>query len=337
MKILVYSTRPYDKEYLDAANRGSHELHFYETRLERRTATLADSFPAICCFVDDELDASVLRQLNHGGTKLVTLRSTGFNNVDLVSAEELGLTVMRVSQYSPYAVAEFATGLILALSRKIHRAYNRVREGNFLLDGLLGFDLHGKTVGIVGTGKIGSVLAQIMHGFGCRVLGYDMYQNEQCLELGMAYVPLQELLAQSDIVSLHAPLTPETRHMINRETLSLMKPGAMLINTSRGALVDTRALLSALKQRQLGAVGMDVYEEESHIYYQNLSEQIIPDDVITRLTTFPNVLITGHQAFFTREALIMIAGTTIQNITDFEAGRTNENIVEAKKKIKKAS
>ena len=336
MKTLVYSTRTYDKEYLEMANRGVHEFHFYETQLERRTAALARGFPVVCCFVDDELDAPVLRQLSRGGTKLITLRSTGFNNVDLMAAEELRLTVMRVSQYSPYAVAEFATGMILALSRKIHRAYNRVREGNFLLDGLLGFDIHGKIVGIVGTGKIGSVLAQIMHGFGCQLLGYDVTQNQSCLELGMRYVSLNELLAQSDIVSLHTPLTPKTRHIINRETLPLMKPGAMLINTSRGALVDTRALMSALKKQQLCAVGLDVYEEESHIYYQDLSEQIISDDVITRLTTFPNVLITGHQAFFTCEALIMIAETTIQNLSDFEAGRTNENIVEAKKMVKKA-
>jgi D-lactate dehydrogenase len=337
MKTLVYSTRPYDKEYLEMANRGVHEFHFYETRLESHTAILARGFPAVCCFVDDELDAPVLRQLSQGGTKLITLRSTGFNNVDLIAAEELELTVMRVSQYSPYAVAEFATGMILALSRKIHRAYNRVREGNFLLDGLLGFDIHGKTVGIVGTGRIGSVLAQIIHGFGCQLLGYDVYQNKTCLELGMRYVSLNELLAQSDIVSLHTPLTPETHYMINRETLSLMKPGAMLINTSRGALVDTKALISALKQQQLCAVGLDVYEEESHIYYQDLSEQIISDDVITRLMTFPNVLITGHQAFFTCEALTMIAGTTIQNLSDFEAGRTNENIVAAKKMVKKAA
>jgi D-lactate dehydrogenase len=337
MKVIVYSTRPYDREYLEMANRGMHEFHFYETQLERRTAMLARGFPAVCCFADDELDAPVLKQLSRDGTKLITLRSTGFNNVDLMTAENLGLTVMRVSRYSPYAVAEFAVGMILALSRKIHRAYNRVREGNFLLDGLLGFDIHGKIVGIVGTGKIGSVLAQIMQGFGCHLLGYDVNQNQSCLELGMRYVSLNELLAQSDIVSLHTPLTPETRHMINRETLSLMKPGAMLINTSRGALVDTRALISALKKQQLSAVGLDVYEEESHIYFQDLSDQIIPDDVITRLTTFPNVLITGHQAFFTREALTMIAETTIQNINDFAAGRTNENVVEAKKMVKKVS
>jgi D-lactate dehydrogenase len=337
MKVFVYSTRPYDREYLEAANRGVHELHFHETQLESHTAVLARGFPVVCCFVDDELDAPVLGQLSQGGTKLITLRATGFNNVDLKAAEELDLTVMRVSHYSPYAVAEFAAGMILSLSRKIHRAYNRVREGNFLLDGLLGFDIHGKTVGIVGTGKIGSVLARIMHGFGCQLLGYDMTQNQSCLELGMRYVSLNELLAQSDIVSLHAPLTPETRHMVNAETLSVMKPGAMLINTSRGALVDTRGLISALKTQQLSAVGMDVYEEESHIYFQDLSDQIIPDDIIARLMTFPNVLITGHQAFFTREALIIIAETTIQNINDFAAGVTNENIVEAKKMVRKAS
>jgi D-lactate dehydrogenase len=337
VKVIVYSTRSYDREYLEMANRGVHELHFHESRLESRTAVLAQGFPAVCCFADDVLDATVLRQLGQGGSKLIALRSTGFNNVDLMAAEELGLTVMRVSRYSPYAVAEFAVGMMLMLSRKIHRAYNRVREGNFLLEGLLGFDIHGKTVGIAGTGKIGSVLAQIMHGFGCPLLGYDVMQNKACLELGMRYVSLNELLAQADIVSLHAPLTPETHHMINEKTLALMKPGAMLINTSRGALVDAGALITALKKGQLSAVGLDVYEEESHIYFQDLSEQIIPDDVITRLMTFPNVLITGHQAFFTREALTIIAETTMQNINDFAAGHGNENVLEAKKMVKRAS
>jgi D-lactate dehydrogenase len=337
MKTIVYSTRPYDRDYLEMANRGVHELHFHETQLDSRTAVLAQGFPVVCCFVDDELGAPILRQLSQGGTRLITLRAMGFNNVDLRAAEELGITVMRVSHYSPYAVAEFAAGMILTLSRKIHRAYSRVREGNFLLDGLLGFDIHGKTVGIVGTGKIGSVLAQIMHGFGCVLLGYDVTQDQSCLELGMRYVSLNELLAQSDIVSLHVPLTPETRHMVNAETLSVMKPQAMLINTSRGALVDTRALISALKKQKLSAVGLDVYEEESHIYFQDLSDQIIPDDVIARLMTFPNVLITGHQAFFTREALIMIAETTIQNISDFAAGHSNKNVLKAKEMVKKAS
>jgi D-lactate dehydrogenase len=278
----------------------------------------------------------VLEQLSRGGTRLVALRATGFNNVDLSTADKLGMTVMRVSRYSPYAVAEFAAGMMLVLDRKIHRAYVRVREGNFLLDSLLGFDLHGKVVGIVGTGKIGSVLAKIMTGFGCELLGYDLMPNPDCLKLGMRYESLNALLTAADIVSLHIPLTPETHHLINSERLSLMKPGAMLINTSRGALVDTRALIWALKKQRLGAVGLDVYEEESHIYFQDLSDKVIPDDVITRLMTFPNVLITAHQAFFTREALTMISETTIQNITDFADGRTNDNIVTGKEVIKPA-
>lgn len=244
------------------------------------------------------------------------------------------MTIMRVSCYSPYAVAEFAIGMMLALSRKIHRAYNRVREGNFLLHGLIGFELHGKTVGIVGTGKIGSVLARILQGFGCLLLAYDTIENPECTAQVVRYVPLKELLNNSDIVSLHLPLTPETRHLINAENLSYMKPGATLINTSRGALVDTRALIRALKKGHLGAVGLDVYEEESHIFYEDLSEEIIPDDVITRLLTFPNALVTGHQAFFTREAMATIAETTIQNISDFAAGHENENILRPGKMLR---
>jgi D-lactate dehydrogenase len=327
MKVLVYSTRPYDEESLNSANQGKHELHFTETRLNERTANLAEGYPAACCFVDDAITANVVKQLDKGGTRLIVLRSTGFNNVDLLAADKAGMTIMRVSHYSPYAVAEFAICMILALNRKIHRAYERVREGNFLLDGLLGFDLHGKTVGIVGTGKIGSVFTEILHGFGCKLLGYDVVENHDCLSVGMRYVTLEELLSESDIVSLHAPLTPQTHHIINARTLSLMKPGAMLINTSRGALVDSRALITALKKRHLGAAGLDVYEEESHIYFQDLSNEVIADDVITRLTTFPNVIITGHQAFFTEEALTVIAETTIKNISDFEGGRSNENIL----------
>jgi D-lactate dehydrogenase len=337
VKVFVYSTRPYDQQWLDQANKNKHELHYTEARLDKRTVSLAKDYPAICCFVDDTLNATVLKQLNQGGTGLVALRSTGFNNIDLLAAEKLGITVMRVSNYSPYAVAEFAVCMILALNRKIHRAYERVREGNFLLDGLLGFDLNDKVVGIIGTGKIGSVLARILHGFGCKLLGHDVRQNPVCVEFGMKYVTLDGLLKRSDIVSLHAPLTPQTRYMINADTLSLMKPGAMLINTSRGALVDSRSLIEALKKGHLGAAGLDVYEEESHIYFQDLSDEIITDDVIARLTTFPNVIITGHQAFFTREAMLVIAETTIKNINDFAAGRGNENILEAKEKVKRAS
>lgn len=327
MKVLVYSTRSYDKEFLQNANQRKHELHFTEVRLDRRTVVLAHGYPAICCFAEDDLSERVLRELALGGTRLITLRAAGFNNVDLRAADELGMTVMRVASYSPYAVAEFAVGMLLTLNRNIHRAHHRVREGNFLLDGLLGFDIHGKTVGVIGTGRIGTVFAQIMHGFGCFLLGYDQTKNPECLNLGMTYVPLEELLRQSDIISLHIPLTPETRYMINSRTLALLKEGAILINTSRGALVDTRALIPYLKKCRICAVGLDVYEEEAHLYYQDLSDQIIPDDVIARLLTLPNVLITGHQGFFTREALTEIAETTIRNLSDFAAGRTNENIL----------
>jgi D-lactate dehydrogenase len=238
---------------------------------------------------------------------------------------------MRVSNYSPYAVAEFAVGMILAMNRHIHRTYQRVREGNFRLDGLLGFDLHGKAVGVVGTGRIGAIFAKIMSGFGCCLFGHDKYENSECIQLGMRYVSLEELLRRSDIVSLHTPLTPETHHMINAETIAWLKDGAMLVNTSRGSLVDTQALIPHLKQCRICAVCLDVYEEEEHIYYRDLSNQVITDDVISRLLTFPNVLITGHQAFFTREAMQTIAETTIRNIEDFEAGRANENLLKSEK------
>ena len=334
MKVLVYSARPYDKKFLEVANQKKHELHFIEARLDESTTVLARQYTSVCCFVDDILSKKVIKQLSDGGTRLVALRATGFNNVDLKAAEELGMTIMRVSRYSPYAVAEFAVGMMLALDRKIHRAYNRVREGNFLLHGLIGFELHGKIVGIVGTGKIGSVLARILQGFGCILLAYDATENPECTKLGVRYVPLKELLSKSDIVSLHLPLTPETRHLINDENLSNMKPGAMLINTSRGALVDTRALIRALKKGHLGAVGLDVYEEESHIFFEDLSDEIIPDDVIMRLLTFPNALVTGHQAFFTEEAMAIIAETTIKNIGDFAAGRENENVLKPENVIR---
>lgn len=325
MRVMVYSARPYDRTYLDAANQGQHELVYVEAALTEQTVGLAHGVPAVVGFVDDTMNAAVLEQLHAGGTGLVTLRSTGFNNVDLGAAQRLGLWAMRVLRYSPYAVAEFAVGLMLAVNRKLHRAYNRVRDGNFLLNGLIGFDVHGKTVGVVGTGKIGAVFAEIMKGFGCTLLAYDVAENPECVALGARYLPLNDLLAQSDIVSLHVPLLPQTYHMINTDTLALMKKGAVLINTSRGGLVDTEALIAALKSGQLGGVGLDVYEEESHIYYRDLSSEIIIDDTFARLMVFPNVIVTGHQAFFTHEALTTIAETTIRNINDFAAGRTNEN------------
>ena len=330
MRCLVTSSRPYDQEFLNAANQGHHEFSFVETPLREDTAAVAHGYPAVCPFVDDTLNSAVLEALAQGGTRVLALRSTGFNHVDLTVAERLGITVMRVEEYSPYSVAEFALALMLTLNRHLHKAYNRVREDNFLLDGLMGFDMHGKTVGIVGTGKIGTILATILHGMGCRLLGHDQISSPDCQALGMHYVDhLDTLLAESQIVSLHLPLIPATRHLINHERISKMQPGAMLINTSRGALVDTLAIIAALKSHHLGAVGLDVYEEEAGLYFHNLSDDIICDDTFARLLTFPNVVITGHQAFFTREAMTTIATTTIANLDDFAAGRENGNIVRA--------
>lgn len=329
MRCLVTSARPYDQQFLSAANDGRHELVFVETALNADTAFIAQGYPALCLFVGDTLDAKTLETIARLGTKLLVLRSTGFNHVDISAAGKHGITVMRVRDYSPYAVAEYAVGLMLTLNRHLHKAYNRVRDGNLLLDGLLGFDMHGKTVGIVGTGKIGTALARILHGMGCHLLGYDTVLNPACQELGVAYVSLETLLAKSHIVSLHVPLFPETRHLMNAERFALMPEGAMLINTSRGALIDTTALIAALKSRHLGAIGLDVYEEEADLYFKNHCDDIICDDSFERLLTFPNVVITGHQAFFTREAMKTIANTTIQNLDDYSTGRDSPNLVSA--------
>jgi D-lactate dehydrogenase len=331
MRTLFFSTQPYDRTSFEAVREGRADLDFEYTpvSLEPRTAALAAGHEAICCFVDDDLGAGVLETLAAQGTRLILLRCTGFNNVDLAAAERLGLTVMRVNNYSPYAVAEFATGLILTLDRKIHRAYNRVREGNFSLGGLLGFDLHGKTVGILGTGRIGTALAHILNGFGCTILAFDAQPNPELETFGVRYRPLEEVLADSHIVSIHLPLTPQTHHLIDSAAIDRMRRGAMLINTSRGAVVDARAVIAALKSGQLGAVGLDVYEEEGDMYFRDLSDQIIEDDVFARLLTFPNVVVTGHQAFFTEEAMETIATTTLRNLDDFVAGRDNENRLHA--------
>jgi D-lactate dehydrogenase len=332
MKVAVFSTKSYDRQYLAAANSGhEHKLKFLEPRLTAETAPLAAGYPAICAFVNDQLDAAVLGVLAQGGTRLIALRSAGFNHVDLHAAAANDLTVVRVPAYSPYAVAEHALGLILALNRKVHRAYNRVRDGNFSLDGLLGFDIHGRTVGVIGTGKIGAIFARIMQGLGCELLAFDPYPNPECVEMGVEYVALPELFGRSDIIALHCPLTPETYHIIDGESIEQMKPGAMLINTSRGALVDTRAVIEGLKSGRIGYVGLDVYEEEADLFFEDLSQHVIQDDVFSRLLTFPNVIITGHQGFFTEEALINIAETTIQNITAFEQGEGTLHIVEAAK------
>lgn len=330
MRVAVFSAKSYDERCLTEANaRVGHELVFLEARLRPETSALAEGFPAICAFVNDRLDEPVLTPLARGGTRLVALRSAGFNNVDLDAAERLGLRVARVPAYSPYAVAEHSVGLILALNRRIHRAYARVREGNLSLEGLLGFDLHGRTAGIVGTGKIGLIVARILGGFGCRLLAYDPHPSEECQELGATYVPLSRLLSESDIVTLHCPLTPETRHVINGAALDQMKKGVTLINTSRGGLVDTVAVIEALKSGKIGLLGLDVYEEEADLFFEDLSDRVLQDDVFSRLLTFPNVIVTGHQGFFTEEALAAIAETTLGNVTAFERGEPLVNEVRA--------
>ena len=321
MKIAVFSTKPYDQTFLEDTNAADglrHDLTFLEPRLSVETAPLAAGHDAVCAFVNDVLDRGALEILHNGGTRLIAMRCAGFNNVDLETAKALGIGVVRVPAYSPYAVAEHAVGLMLTLNRKFYRAYNRVREGNFALDGLLGFDMHGKTVGVVGTGKIGICTIRILLGFGCRVLAFDPFPNSELETLNVEKVELEPLLQQSDVVSLHCPLTPETHHLINAQTLEQMKPGAMLINTSRGALIHTIDAIEALKSGHLGSLGIDVYEEEGRWFFEDFSGQVINDDVLMRLLSFPNVVVTGHQAFFTREALTNIARTTVDNITEWE-------------------
>lgn len=316
MNIFFYSARNYDKAHFVSANawRG-HNLEFFEGRLTPVTATLAHGYEAVCTFVNDVIDVDTAVQLAAGGTKLVALRCAGFNQVDLNATVAAGISVVRVPAYSPFSVAEHTIGLILTLNRKFHRAYARVRENNFLLDGLEGFDLHGKTIGVIGTGRIGSAFARIMLGFGCNVLAFDpLRQAAELIASGVRYVVLDTLLAAADIVSLHCPLTPESHYLINARSLALMKRGTMLINTSRGGLLDTVAVIDALKSQQLGALGLDVYEQEGDLFFADLSDRIVDDDIFQRLLTFPNVVITGHQAFFTREALSAIAQTTLDNI-----------------------
>lgn len=320
MKIAMFSTKVYDRTYFERANREhGHEISFLEPRLLPETALLAAGHEAVCAFVNDELSAEVLRSLKEHGVELLALRSAGFNHLDLEAADELGLTVARVPAYSPHAVAEHAVALILGLNRKVFRAYNRVREGNFSLEGLLGFDLHGRTVGVIGTGRIGQIFAGIMRGFGCEVLGYDPYPDTDA-ENVLSYVSLEELFSRSHVISLHCPLTPETRNLIDAEAVARMRDGVMLINTSRGQLVDTSAVIDGLKSGRIGHLGLDVYEEEEALFFQDLSGQVIQDDVFSRLLTFPNVLITGHQGFFTQEAMTNIAETTLANATAFESG-----------------
>ncbi len=330
MKIAVFSAKRYDREYLDAVNvAAGHTLKYHEAPLDLDTVHLAAGYAAVCIFVNDKADAEVLAQLKAGGTGLVALRCTGFNNVDLKAAAQLGLKVVRVTDYSPYSVAEHAVALLLAINRKIHRAYNRTRDSNFALDGLMGFDLHGKSVAVIGTGKIGRVFAKIMVGFGCNVIGYDKYPSEEFVALGGHYAVPGEIGRDADIVSLHAPLTPETYHIINADTIARAKRGALLINTSRGGLVDTEAVIEGLKSGQIGGFAADVYEQEAGIFFRDLSSVVVTDDVLQRLISFPNVIITGHQAFFTQEAITTICETTLKSATEFQNGQQLSNEIKA--------
>ncbi len=323
MRVAIFGSKAYDRRFLTLANTGhGHELTFIEPRLDDTTAMLAHGFPAVCVFVNDRLDATVLAMLAAGGTRFVALRCAGYNNVDLRAAEALGIAVVRVPAYSPHAVAEFTIGLMLALDRNIHRAWARVRENNFALDGLIGRNLHGRTIGVIGTGRIGALVARSLRlGFGCAVLASDVARDPALEAIGITYVDPADLIAQSDVVTLHCPLTPETRHIIGAAAIASARPGLMIVNTSRGALIDTAALIDGLKARQLGGVALDVYEQEADLFFEDLSNEIVQDDLFQRLLTFPNVIVTGHQAFLTEEALSAIADTTLASLADAEAGR----------------
>jgi len=314
-KISFFSTQPYDKQFFDRFNDTfGFELEYFETQLNGQTVSLINDAVAVCVFVNDRLDAKVIQQLAEKGVSIIALRCAGFNNVDLAAAKKYNIRVCRVPAYSPEAVAEHAVAMILTLNRKIHKAYNRVREQNFSLNGLLGFDLHGRTVGVIGTGNIGKAFCHIMLGFGCNVLAFDIIANKELEAAGVVYLPAIDLLPRADIISLHCPLIEQTKHIVNANTIAMMKKNVMLINTSRGGLIDTASVIAALKSGQIGYLGIDVYEQEESIFFRDLSSDIITDDAIQRLMSFPNVLVTAHQAFFTEEALTQIAVTTLKNV-----------------------
>lgn len=330
MIVAVFSSKPYDRQFLEAAAAEAGEpieWRWYGEPLRADTARLAEGATAACCFVNDSLDAACIETLASLGVKLICLRCAGFNQVDLQATEAHGIPVVRVPEYSPHAVAEHTMGLVLMLNRRLHKAYNRVREGNFALDGLLGFDLHGRTAGVIGTGKIGRCVAEILLGFGCRVLAHDLHPDTTLVSRGVNYLPLEELLEQCRIVTLHCPLLPATHHLINAERIARMQEGVMLINTSRGGLVDTRAVIDGLKQGRIGSLGLDVYEEEAELFFDDKSGTVIQDDLFMRLLTFPNVVVTAHQAFFTADALEAIAGQTIRNLQHFARGEPLEAVV----------
>jgi D-lactate dehydrogenase len=329
-KIRLFSAKAYDRAAFDAANAsGDHDITYLEARLERATVELAAGADVVCAFVNDDLSAPVLEALRAGGTSCVALRCAGYNNIDLAAAERLGITVVRVPAYSPNAVAEHTLALMLALNRRIPRAFNRVRDGNFALDGLVGFDMAGKTAGVIGTGKIGSIVARLLWHLRCRVLVADPIPDKRLVELGVEYVDVNQLLADSDIVSLNCPLNEATHHLIDEAALARMRDGVMLVNTGRGALIDTTAIIAGLKSGRIGSLALDVYEEEGSLFFEDRSDQILDDDVFARLLTFHNVLITAHQAFLTTEALAAIAETTLANVSDIASTGRSVNSVPA--------
>ncbi|MCP1673770.1 D-lactate dehydrogenase [Natronocella acetinitrilica] len=326
MRIRFYSAQKYDEQFFTAANAAfGFELHFSEAKLDADTARLASGVDAVCAFVNDNLDHDCLAALKEAGVQVIAMRCAGFNNVDLNAARELGLAVVRVPAYSPEAVAEHTMALALTLNRNTHRAFNRVREGNFNLNGLLGFNLHGRTAGLVGTGRIGVATARVMSGFGLRLIGYDVFENPDFVALGGEYVSLDELYGQADLISLHCPLTEDNHHMISHDALSKMRDGVMLVNTSRGGLVDTQAVIEALKSGRVGYLALDVYEQEGPVFFRDLSDEILTDDMLSRLLTFPNVLITGHQGFFTEEAMAQISEVTLTNLEQLRTGKECPN------------
>ncbi|MDA3882629.1 MAG: 2-hydroxyacid dehydrogenase [Bacteroidales bacterium] len=327
MNIAVFSAKSYDKEYFSKHNKTyNHTLTYFDAPLDTKTVSLTKEFDVVCVFVNDTIDAKTIAELAENGVQIVALRCAGFNNVDLEAAKKHNIRVVRVPAYSPHAVVEHAIALLFTLNRKTHKAYNRIRENNYSLEKLIGYDVYGKTVGIIGTGNIGKIFAEIIKGFGCRVLLYDIYPSEELQEKGFEYVSLETLCEESDIISLHCPLNKNTKHIINTKSLKTMKQGVVIINTSRGGLINTKDAIKALKTKKIGALGIDVYEQEENLFFRDLSESIIYDDVIARLITFPNVLITSHQGFFTHDALTEIAETTLSNISNFEKGNVTNQV-----------
>ena len=329
MKIALFSAKTYDRDHFELANQGfGYQLDYFDVRLDLKTVRLAHQYPVVCAFVNDDLSRPVLAELAANGTRVLAMRCAGYNNVDLQAAQDLGIRVVRVPAYSPEAVAEHTVGLMMTLNRRIHKAYQRTRDANFALDGLVGFNMFGRTAGIIGTGKIGIATLRILKGFGMRLLVSDPYQNQAALDLGAEYVDLDTLFRESDVISLHCPLFKENYHLLNAESFAKMKKGVMIINTSRGGLLDSTAAIEALKQGTIGALGLDVYEEEQELFFEDKSNEVITDDVFRRLSACHNVLFTGHQAFLTKEALLAIASTTLDNVRSFLAGSKNGNEVE---------